>query len=100
MSSSGVVPGLDILEDGQFSFFSRVEPLSVGTFGFQGLEEAFGHGIVPAVAFKAHASFDGRERSQKVCELFAGILNPSVRMEHQFRTYWSVRHGHVPSGHT
>ena len=100
MPSSCVVPGLDVFEDGHFGLSACVEFLSVGAFGLQGLEEAFGHGIVPAVSFAAHAGSDGWERSQKVSELLAGVLNASVRMEQQFSAHGSACHGHVPSGHT
>jgi hypothetical protein len=94
MPSPRVVPGLNVLEDGNFSFFTGVEPLSVRAFRFQGLEEAFGHGIVPAVSFSAHAPLHLGICSEQFRELFAGVLNTSVRMKYQFRDHGPGHHGH------
>ena len=49
-----VVVDLDVLEDGDSGLLPCGAAVEFGQFPFQGLEEGFGTGIVPAVSFPAH----------------------------------------------
>ena len=67
----------------------------VDHFWFQDFKEAFGHNVVPAVPFAAHALED----AEQIPEFTAGILYSPVWMENEFIGIdRSVADGHFESG--
>ena len=54
----------------------------INQFRFDDTEKRFGNGIVPTVAFPAHA-LNEFVFFQFLPEIVAGILNPTVRMDNQ-----------------
>jgi hypothetical protein len=55
MQSLTVIKHFDIFEYGLLGFLLTPKGLMMNQLGFQGVKEAFGHGIIPTVAFPAHA---------------------------------------------
>ncbi len=77
MESLSVVEDFDVVEDG---FSGRVTGgivFMVYAFGFQGVKEALGDGVVPAVAFTAHALLDAVLLEQFSVAV-GGVLTASV----------------------
>ena len=64
-------------DDGLFGLVASREALPLQQFLGQGSEEAFHHGVVPAVSFAAHAANDAVAREQ-VLEIVAGVLAAAV----------------------
>jgi hypothetical protein len=54
MPATCIVPAFDPREDGRACCFSSMEVISIQHFAFQGREEAFGHGVVEAIANAPH----------------------------------------------
>ena len=54
MAATGVVEGLDVVEDSHAGLGVSAECVSVKKLGFQDGKEALAHGIVVAVAYGAH----------------------------------------------
>jgi hypothetical protein len=54
---------------------------AIDQFRFESFEKAFSHGIIPAIAFSAHALFQ-LQGFQQVYSLSAGILDAPVRMKY------------------
>ena len=58
MESLSVVEDFDGVEDGFSGRFTGGIVFMVHAFGFQGVKKALGNGVIPAVAFTAHALLD------------------------------------------
>lgn len=82
MQSSGVVEMVDVVGDGPCGLASRFELDAMNEFLLQGCEEAFADGVVPTVAFAAHAD-DELLVLQVSSVLVARVLASSVRMVDQ-----------------
>ena len=54
MAATGIVEGFDVVEDSYAGLRVGAECISVKELGLQGGEEALAHGIVIAVAHRAH----------------------------------------------
>src|SRR5947207_8074300 len=54
MPTVSIIPALDPTEDRPARFVSRLEVISIQHLAFKGCEDAFGHGVVEAVADAAH----------------------------------------------
>ena len=83
MYSIRVVPGLDVFEYRKCSLEPGSVLFVIYPFHLEILEEAFGHRIVPAVTFPAHAAFNQSISLKKSPELITGILDPPVGVEDQ-----------------
>ena len=66
MEAFGIVDGVDEERDGAPCCFDILESAAVDFFGFEGLHEAFGLGIVVGIAGPAHADGDGRPRGSNL----------------------------------
>src|SRR5882757_2381741 len=80
MSSVRIVERFDVLKQTQSGLFSGFELFSLHQLRFEGGEEAFYRGIVPAVAFSAHAALDVGF-FELISEKVSGVLAAAVTME-------------------
>ena len=55
MEALSVVEDFDVVEDGFSGGFTGRIVFMIHAFGFQGVKKALGDGVIPAVAFTAHA---------------------------------------------
>lgn len=95
MTSLRVIEHLDIVEDiGPSVIATRVD-LTTDAFTFKQLKEAFGHGVVVAVAATAHAG-DQVVITQKVLPVIPSELAALIRMDHS-RLLGSRRHSAITS---
>lgn len=53
---SRVIKHLDLIKNGLLSLRSGCIAFMAAQLGFQGLKKAFSRGIIPAIAFTAHAA--------------------------------------------
>ena len=82
MRSFPVIIRLDIFKDLTLCFISGFKPIPVDFFYFQRVQETLGNGIVPAIAFSAHARRDPVLFKQRLI-IAAGILAAAVRVMDQ-----------------
>ena len=83
MSTLAIVPYFNVFEDGLFSHDLGLKILLIDQLRLEVFKEAFRHGIVPAVAFSAHALQNQRSFFQQLGKAMTSILHPSVRMKDQ-----------------
>ena len=81
MPSLTIVPNFNIFKDSLFSHDPRLEILLIDQLRLQAFEKAFSHGIVPAIAFPAHALQYQRVFFEQSSKAMTGILNPSIRLD-------------------
>ena len=60
MTATGIVEGLDVVEDSHAGLRMGVECISVKELGLQGGKEALAHGIVVAIADGTHGRTNAR----------------------------------------
>src|SRR5689334_7590892 len=93
MPSLPVVENLQVLEEIRASFGARRPGALRDELDLQGREEAFGHGVVPAVTAAAHAARDP-VRCEAALVLRARILTPAIRMVEQAAGGLAARESH------
>ena len=77
MEALGVVDGVDEDGDGALCSFDVLEASAIDLFGFEGLHEAFGFGIVVGIAGSAHA--DGDVVTGEALAIFGrGVLHAAI----------------------
>ena len=74
MFSFSVVEDLNVFEYGPQGILGSLETFVMNQFRLDDAEKGFGHGIVPAIAFTAHA-LDETMLSQYLPKILASILN-------------------------
>src|ERR1700731_3681170 len=82
MSPLAVVEQFDVLEQLAACLSSGTPPALIDQFDFERGEKAFGHRVVPAVAFTAHAALDAVYRQQLLI-VAAGVLAATIRVMQQ-----------------
>ena len=94
MSADGVVEHFNVAKHIAACFLPSGINLPADTLPFQQLEEAFGHGVVMAVASSAHAWLQV-VASQESLPLMACKLTPLVRMNDDCLAWPSAPDGHM-----
>lgn len=94
MESPAVVEHFDIIDHVLFGFLPCGITTMLGLIALEASKEALGDGIVPAVAFAAHAADHAVFRQQCLIVL-AGILTASIRMVDQSSVRLSDQEGHA-----
>lgn len=79
VTSTRVVPGLEVVEDLRPRLVTRAEPFAVDELALQGREEALGHRVIETVADAAHRRSDAGLLAASA-EDEAGVLAAVVRM--------------------
>ena len=79
MAPTGVVEGLDVLEDGGPGLASSDVVRAVDELGLERREEALRDGVVPAIALAAHAAVDA-VFSKQLLIVPTGVLDAAVRV--------------------
>ena len=93
MAADSIVEYFDPFENVLPGFLAGPIALMMHVFRFQRMEEAFHHGIVPAVPAPTHARRQAVFGEQ--CAVGGGgVLRPAVRMMHHAVRWSSVFHGH------
>ena len=82
MSPFAIVIHLHIFKNLSFGFIPGPEPVPVNQFHFKRVKEALSNGIVPAIAFPAHAA-KKFVLTQDCLEIMTGVLTAAVRMADQ-----------------
>src|SRR5690606_7018232 len=85
MSSTTIVEDLDVLEDLSACLSSSLEQYVANELLLQRREEAFSDGIVPAVAFAAHA-LEHAVSPEPPSKRSARVLAAAIAVEHQAAT--------------
>ena len=91
-----IIPGLNIFKYVQTHFLLYSELGPIDQLRFERFEEAFRYGIIPTIAFPAHALLHFKVIQHVSC-LFAGILHTSIRVKDHPFGKGSVTVGH-PDG--
>jgi hypothetical protein len=78
---AGVVPALDVVEDGAVESCSGWPGPIVDEFALDGGEEGFGHGVIPALALPAYRQHDAVDPGHlgEVSARVLGGLNRSMQ---------------------
>src|SRR5688572_13173208 len=92
MKTLAVVKDLDVAEDGGPKLDARAPRVCVNQLCFERSEEAFGDGVVPALA--VHADLDA-ERVERRSVVLTGVLAAAVRVVLQARRWCSATNGLV-----
>ena len=82
MFAFSIVKDLNVLEYRLQGVLRALETFVVDQFRFDDAEKGFGHGIIPAVTFSAHA-LDETMLFKNLSKILAGILNASIRVNDQ-----------------
>src|SRR5258708_7000450 len=93
MAPTAVVEGLDVLEDGGPRLASTNVVSAMDELGLERREEAFGDGVVPAIAFATHAAEDVVV-AELALVLHARVLDAAVRVMEEARFGVSGLQGH------
>jgi hypothetical protein len=88
-----IIPGFNIFKYIQAHLLSCFKLGSINQLGFERFKETFSHRVIPAVAFPAHTLIYPIVL-QQINGLFAGILNPPVRVKDHPFFKWSATIGH------
>ena len=92
--SPRVVEVGDIVDDSRARLCSSRQNESVERLGLQRAEETLDDGVVPTVAFSAHAAFDS-VASQEPAILSTRVLHTAIRMMNHPARRSAVTHGHL-----
>ena len=82
MFAFSIIKDLDVLEYCLQGVLRALETLMVDQLRFDDAEKGFGHGIIPAVTFTAHA-LNETMLYQHLSKILAGILNAAIRVDDQ-----------------
>ena len=93
MKALAIVEDLDIIEDLETRLFSRVELLLIDTFRFERGKKALENGIIPAIAFSAHAASD-TECSQNALMVLGSILAASIGVHERLSNRQTIHNSH------
>jgi len=77
MRSFAIIVNFNIFKNSLFGFFSGAKGFSSDKFNLKRMEKTFGNGIIPAIAFSAHAA-DTAVLSQQAFKTIAGILDSAI----------------------